>query len=537
MSQRRIVGIDLGTTNTCVAYVSNRVPKVVPSDKGRLVLPSVVALTEKGDIVVGNVAKDQRVVNPKQTIVGHKRFIGRPFSSPFVQELKDRFSYEIVEGPGGSTAVRLGGRLLSLPEVSALILAHVKTVAEQFLGGPVDEAVIAVPAYYNDTQRSAVKEAGQRAGFAVRRIVNEPTAAAIAYGFNRGFDNRILVYDLGGGTFDVSILELHGNVFQVVATGGDTFLGGADFDARIVEYVLEEFEKAHRIDLRDDPVVMQRIESAAEAAKIDLSLLSNVVIRLPYVTERKGRPIDLQVPLTREKFNALTRDLVERTVTVCNEVLSEVGLGPREVEEVILVGGQTRMPLVQGRIHQHFGRPPRKGIHPDECVALGAALLADSLTHDYTLTLVDVLSMPVGIAAPGGRFKKVLDKNETIPREKTFALPPPRNAQGEVELDIFQGESDRIVDNEYLGSVRFPRGVSKVTFRLDEECLLHVIVEQGGHHQEVTLVTRDAPESLKRAWAEEMERRRLEAEMRRERSEARGLLSSIRRVFRGKEKE
>ncbi len=531
---RRIVGIDLGTTNTCVAHVTSKVPKVVPSDRGRLILPSVVALTDKGETVVGNVAKDQIVVNPTNTIYGHKRFIGRPWSSPFVQENRARFTYEVVEGPGGTTAVRLGDKVLSLPEISGLILGHVKTVAEQFLGGPVDEAVISVPAYYNDNQRAAVKQAGKLAGFEVKRIVNEPTAAALAYGFNRGFDQKILVYDLGGGTFDVSVLELHGNVFQVVATGGDTFLGGVDFDNRIIEYVLETFQRDHRLDLTDNLVVMQRIKSAAEAAKIDLSLLTNVVVELPYVTEKKGRPVDLKVPLTREKLNQLTRDLVERSFTICDRVLEEKGISRAEIDEVILVGGQTRMPLVQGRIHQHFGRPPRKGVHPDEVVAMGAALLGDSLGQIDAVTLIDVLSMPIGIAAPGGRFKTVIDRNSTIPTEKTFALPAAARPDGEVELDVFQGDGDRIVENEYLGSVRFPRGVRTVTFRLDEECLLHVVVEERGAHREVTLATRDAPESLRAAWAQEMERRRLLEETRQELEAPKGLFASIRKVF-GKE--
>jgi molecular chaperone DnaK len=532
VSERRVLGIDLGTTNTCVAHVRNKVPTVVPSDKGRLVLPSVIALDERGNLVVGNVAKDQMVVNPKNTIYGHKRFIGRPFNSPYVRDLAGRFGYDLVEGPGGEAAVRVGDRIMTLPEVSSLILGHVRTVAEQFLGGPAEDTVISVPAYYNDNQRAAVKKAGELAGLNVRRIVNEPTAAALAYGFNRGFDQKILVYDLGGGTFDVSVLELHGNVFEVVATGGDTFLGGVDFDERIIGFVLETFNREHRIDLSEDPVVLQRIRNASEAAKIDLSLLSNVVIELPYVTTRKGRPLDLRLPFARAQLDVLTRDLVDRTFAICDEVLEGKGIAPRDIDEIILVGGQTRMPLVQEKIAEHFGKSARKGVHPDECVALGAALLADSLDQIDAVTLIDVLSMPIGIGAPGGRFKKVIDKNVTVPHEKTFALPPPKEADGHVELDLFQGDSERIVENEYLGSIRFPRGVERVTFRLDDEGLLHVVVsDTSGAHQEVSLATRETPESLKRAIAEELERRRLADEAAGEADEGGGLFASIRKVF------
>ena len=508
MSTKRIVGIDLGTTNTCVAHVRNNVPKVVPSDKGRLVLPSEIAINSRGELIVGNVAKDQRIVNPHQTIYGHKRLIGRLFHSPFVQEMRQRFTYEVREGAGGETEVVLGDRAMSLPEVSGLILRHVKTISEQFLGGTVEEAVICVPAYYNENQRAAVKEAGRLAGFDVRRLVNEPTAAAIAYGFNRGFDKRILVFDLGGGTFDVSVLELHGNVFQVIASGGDTFLGGADFDAAIIQFVLQSFLDEHRIDLSEDPVVLQRIASAAEAAKVDLSLLSNVVIQLPYVTEKKGKPLDLNISLSRERLNLLTKDLVDRSIEVCDQVLKEAGIATTDVDEIILVGGQTRMPLVQGTIHQHFGRPARKGIHPDECVALGAALLADSLEQLDAVTLVDAVSLPIGIALPSGAFKVVVPGNSNIPSEHVLEVPAAAAKTG-FSLDIFQGEGARVVENEYLGGVKVPAGVAKVIFRLDEECLLHVAHEDaGGARAETTIVTKDAPEALKEAWREEVERRR-----------------------------
>ncbi|HYY52124.1 MAG TPA: Hsp70 family protein, partial [Myxococcales bacterium] len=450
-----LLGIDLGTTNTCVAYVRNKVARVVPSDKGSLILPSVVAMSDKGDLLVGNVAKDQMVVNPRNTIYGAKRLIGRQYNSKVVQDIKHYFSYEIVEGPNGEAAVVLAGKVYSLPQISAFVLQHCKRVAEATLGQEITEAIISVPAYYNDNQRNAVKEAGKLAGFNVKRIVNEPTAAALAYGLNRGFDHKVLVYDLGGGTFDVSVLQLHGNVMEVLATGGDTFLGGVDFDNRIIDFVLEEFRNQTKIDLTQSPIAMQRIKNAAEAAKIDLSLLSNVVIELPYIADRKGKPVDLRIPLSRERVNALVMDLVDKTFQLVERVLGEKSLNRGDIQEVLLVGGQTRMPLVQGKAHQFFGKPPRKGVHPDESVALGAALLAESMQEIDSVTLVDALSMPIGFSMPGGRFRKVIEKNTQIPSKSSFRLPPARDGKG-LELDIFQGDSDRIIDNEYLGTLKFP---------------------------------------------------------------------------------
>src|SRR6202165_4647498 len=462
-----LLGIDLGTTNTCGAYVRGKIARVVPSDKGSLILPSVVAVSEKGDLLVGNVAKDQIVVNPRNTIYGAKRLIGRKYNSKVVQDIKHYFSYEIVEGPQGEAAVVLAGKVYTLPQISSFVLQHCKRVAEATLGQEISDAVISVPAYYNDNQRQAVKEAGRLAGFNVRRIVNEPTAAALAYGLNRGFDHKVLVYDLGGGTFDVSVLQLHGNVMEVLATGGDTFLGGVDFDNRIIDYVLEEFRNETKIDLTQSPIAMQRIKNAAEAAKIDLSLVSNVVLELPYITDRRGKPVDLRIPLSRERINALVLDLVDRSFELVGRALGEKNLSRSEIHEILLVGGQTRMPLVQGKAHQYLGTPPRKGAHPTESVTLGAALLPESMQEIDSVTLVDALSMPIGFAMPGGRFRKVIDKNTQIPVQRAFRLPPPRNGQP-LELDIFQGEGDRIVDNEYLGTLKFPPEASglRVSFNL-----------------------------------------------------------------------
>jgi molecular chaperone DnaK len=508
--EKPIIGIDLGTTNVCVAHVRNRIPKVVPTDRGNLILPSVVALSARGDLLVGGVAKDQLVTNPKNTIYGAKRLIGRKWNSKIVQELRNYYSYDIVEGPAGEAAVLLGGKVHALPEISAMVLAHIKKIAEAFLHKDLGEAVISVPAYYSDAQRQAVREAGRLAGFDVKRIVNEPTAAALAYGFSRGLDQKVLVYDLGGGTFDVSVLQLSGNVFEVLTTGGDTFLGGVDFDNRIIDFVLEDFWRQHKIDLAESPIALQRVKKGAEAAKIDLSLIPNVAIDLPFIEEKKGRPLDVRLQLSRQQLDDLTRDLVDRTFELCDEVLADRNLHPGDIDEIILVGGQSRMPLVQQRILEHFGKPARKGVHPDECVALGAALLGDSLDQIDSVTLVDVLSMPIGIATPANRFRKILDKNLTIPSAKSFRLPPPREPGQPIEIDIYQGNSDLIVDNEFLGSIRLPAAATgrRIDFKLDEECLLKVSFDEPGKGMtEVALATRDTPEGLRKALAEHADRR------------------------------
>jgi molecular chaperone DnaK len=508
--EKPIIGIDLGTTNACAAHVRNRIPKVVPTDRGSLILPTVVALSEKGDVLVGGVAKDQLVTNPKNTIYGAKRLIGRKWSSKVVQELRNYYSYDICEGPSGEAAVMLGGKVRTLPEISSMVLAHIKKIAEAFLDKQIQQAIISVPAYYSDAQRQAVREAGRLAGFDVKRIVNEPTAAALAYGFSRGLDQKVLVYDLGGGTFDVSVLQLSGNVFEVLATGGDTFLGGVDFDNRIIDFILEEFWRAHKIDLATSPIAMQRVKKGAEAAKIDLSLIPNVAIDLPYIEEKKGKPLDIRMQLSRQQLDDLTGDLVDRTFALCDEVLAGKGIKPEEIDEIILVGGQSRMPLVQQKIQEHFGKPARKGVHPDECVALGAALLGDSLDAIDSVTLVDVLSMPIGIATPTNHFRKILDKNTTIPSAKSFRLPPPREPGQPIEIDIYQGESDFIVDDEFLGSIRLPAAATgrRIDFKLDEDCLLKVSFDdpEKGMTQ-VGLATRDTPESMKRALAEDARKR------------------------------
>jgi molecular chaperone DnaK len=505
-----ILGIDLGTTNTCAAVVMSRGVRMVPSNQGSFILPSVVALSSRGEILLGSAAKDQALVNPRNTITGAKRLIGRQYASRVVQELRSHLSYEIVPGPQGEAAVQLGDRVFTLPQISSLVLAKVKQVAEEFVGEAIGQAVISVPAHYGDRQRGAVKEAGELAGFKVKRIVNEPTAAALAYGFNRKLDQKILVYDLGGGTFDVSVLAVHGNVFEVLASGGDTFLGGADFDNRIVTYALERFYEERQVDLRENPEALQRIQGAAEAAKIDLTLLPNVMLQLPFIEELKGRQLDLQIPLSRDRLEALTRDLVDRTFVICDEVLASRNLGPKDIAEVILVGGQSRMPRVQAKILEHFGRPPRKGVHPDECVAYGAALLASSLETRDGLTLLDALTIPIGIATDGGVFRPILERNLTIPCARSFRLPGPAEPGGEIVIAIFQGNSRFAVENEYLGTLRIDGALAGrgIDFRLTEECLLLVSVDDPDTGPSpVELATRDTPASLKEALAADDERR------------------------------
>jgi molecular chaperone DnaK len=531
--QSRIIGIDLGTTNTLVASVTNRVARVVPTDRGSLIIPSVVGLSERGEIVVGRAAKEQMVTHPTTTIWGAKRLIGRKYDSKVVQKLKGYYPYEIVEGPTGDAAVRMGEKIYALPELISLLLKEVKVMSEQFLGGPVNEAVVSVPAYYNDNQRTAVKDAGRMAGFDVKRIVNEPTAAAMAYGFNKGLDQRVLVYDLGGGTFDVSVMHLTQNVFEVLASGGDTFLGGVDFDHRVVEFAKQTFLKDTKIDLAENPIALQRLTSAAEAAKIDLTITPHVVIDLRFVTEKKGRPLDLRVPLSREQLNALTSDLVERTFTICDAVLKDRGIPKESIDEILLVGGQSRMPLVQQRIAEHFGKSPRKGVHPDECVAVGAALLADSLGRFDAATLIDALSMPIGYAV-GSRVKKVIEKNTPIPALKSFRLPAPAPGAQTIDVDVYQGDSDLLIDNEYLGTVRLPAAAQgkRIDFKIDEECILQVLVEQNGKLEKVTLATRDTPPELKRALLAELEKD-LEAQQQQQApKQGGGMLQALRRMIR-----
>ncbi|MDC0707607.1 TIGR02266 family protein [Stigmatella sp. ncwal1] len=502
-----IIGIDLGTTNSCAAYVRNGKPEVLKSREGHNTVPSLLALNVRGKFVVGHPAKGQLLTHPKQTVYGTKRLVGRAFDSPIVQHIRDRLAYEIARGQDGEAAVKLGNRVYSLQQISALILREVREIAQNQIGQPVSRAVITVPAYYNDNQRQAVREAGRLAGLCVERILNEPTAAALAYGHGRKLRQRILVYDLGGGTFDASVLELHGNVYEVISTGGDTFLGGIDFDNAIVEYLLEEFQKKTGKVFQGDRVSMQRLHDAAERAKCALSERLDSRIHVAFVTMIDDTAYDLDVTLTRQKLIALTETLVDRTLEVCGEVLRAKGLTVQDIEEVVLVGGQSRFPRVHEKISAFFGKGPSKGVHPDEAVALGAALLASSLGQQEGVVLIDVLPMAIGVGLPGGRFKSVLDRNAELPALKSYLLSTSRDDQTEIEMTIFQGDSDRVVENEYLGTLKLsglpmlPRGQLQVaiTFEVNEESLLKVTAKETVTGQRVTSTfsTRDTPEAVK----------------------------------------
>jgi molecular chaperone DnaK len=503
-----VVGIDLGTTNSCAAVVRGGKAEVLRSRHGHATLPSIVAYDPHGRLLVGQAAKAQRVVNPRHTVYGSKRLVGRPFASPTVQACRDRFHYEIVEAPGGEAAVRFAGRDYSLQQVSALILQEMREMASQALGEPVERAVVTVPAYYNDHQRTAVREAGALAGLHVERIVNEPTAAALAFGHGRGLDARVLVYDLGGGTFDASVLEIQGDVYEVVSTGGDTFLGGADFDAQLLDHLVWRFVDQHGFAPPGDPAAWQRIRDAAEETKVALSERERAVAHVPYLCRTgDGKEWELRVEVTRAELEGLTARLVDRTLEVCREVLAEKGLGPADVQEVLLVGGQTRMPLVWRRVAEAFGRQPNKSVHPDEAVAIGAALLADSTARIDSVVLIDVLPMGIGVGLPGGRMATVLPRNTSLPARKSYELATTRDGQTELELQVFQGDSPRASECEYLGTVRVPglspgpRGAARISveFALGAEGLLTVTAKDlaSGRTTGVRLATHDTPESLR----------------------------------------
>ncbi|WP_242392862.1 TIGR02266 family protein [Anaeromyxobacter oryzisoli] len=505
---RAIIGIDLGTTNSCAAIVKGGKPYVIPSREGYNTVPSIVALNARARIVVGHLAKAQLLANPRQTVWGAKRLVGRPYDSPVVQEIKSKFAYEIVEGPDGLAAVRLGSETLTLEQISALVLREVKEVAQNHLGAEVNRAVITVPAYYNERQRAAVRSAGALAGLQVERILNEPTAAALAYAFDRHLNQRVLVYDLGGGTFDASILELNDNVYEVVSTGGDTFLGGVDFDARIVDRLLSVWEERAGEPFSGDGVALSRLVDAAERAKCALSQRTELSINLPFLAMKDGEPLSLETTLSREEIVGLVEPLVDRTLAVCQEVLDAKGLRPADLDEVLLVGGQSRMPLVHDKVAAFFGKPPSCAVHPDEAVAIGAALLAQSLESPEGVVLIDVLPMSIGLGLPGGRVKTIMERNTPLPARKQYGLATTRDGQTEFELVVLQGESDRADQCEYLGTLRLeglppgPRGMVRIaiTFELGAECLLTVTARElnSGRQVQAVMSTREGPEAAQR---------------------------------------
>ncbi len=479
----KVIGIDLGTTNSCVAIMEGGEPKVLTNAEGGRTTPSVVAFTDKGERLVGMLAKRQAVTNPENTLFAIKRLIGRKFNDPEVQKSREIMPYKIVEGPNGDAYVEVQGKKYSPAEISAMILTKMKQTAEDYLGEEVKEAVITVPAYFNDSQRQATKDAGRIAGLNVLRIINEPTAAALAYGLDKKGEEKVAVFDLGGGTFDISILEIGEGVFEVKSTNGDTFLGGEDFDLRIVDWLADEFKAETGIDLREDRMALQRLKEAAEKAKCELSTTMETEINLPFITADASGPKHLVKKLTRAKLEALCEDLIERLVGPCETALKDAGLTKADIDEVILVGGMTRMPRVQEKVKEIFGKEPHKGVNPDEVVAIGAAIQGAVLKGEVKdVLLLDVTPLSLGIETMGGVMTKLIEKNTTIPARKSQIFTTAADNQTAVTIHVLQGEREMAADNKSIGRFELvgippaPRGVPQieVTFDIDANGILNV---------------------------------------------------------------
>ncbi|MBI4761418.1 MAG: molecular chaperone DnaK [Chloroflexota bacterium] len=513
----KIIGIDLGTTNSVAAVMQGGEPIVIPSAEGERLVPSVVAVNKNNERLVGRVARNQAITNPQNTIFSVKRFMGRKADDPEVERTKKRVPYAVREAPNGDVRVELAGKEYSPPEISAMILAKIKRDAEAYLGEPVTQAVITVPAYFNDAQRNATKDAGKIAGLEVLRIINEPTASSLAYGLDKKKNEIIAVYDLGGGTFDVSILEVGDGVFQVRSTSGDTFLGGDDFDLRIMDYLIEQFKKDNGIDLHNDRQALQRLKEAAEKAKIELSTTMQTEINLPYLTADASGPKHLVMTLTRAKLEQLTTDLVDRTIAPLKQALADANLTAGDIDEVVLVGGMTRMPAIQDRVRAFFGKEPHKGVNPDEVVAIGAAIQAGVLGGEVKdILLLDVTPLTLSIETLGGVATPQIERNTTIPTRKSQIFSTATDNQTQVEIHVLQGERPMAADNKSLGKFILdgippaPRGVPQieVTFDIDANGILKVTAQDKatGRSQHITIT---ASSGLSEA---EIERMRKDAE-------------------------
>jgi molecular chaperone DnaK len=489
----KVIGIDLGTTNSCVAVMEGKSPKVIPNAEGSNITPSIVAFAESGERLVGQAAKRQAVTNPQNTIFAVKRLIGRRFDDPMTQKDMGLVPYKIVKADNGDAWVEAQGKRYSPSQISAFILQKMKETAEAYLGEKVTQAVITVPAYFNDAQRQATKDAGKIAGLEVLRIINEPTAAALAYGLEKKKSGTIAVYDLGGGTFDISVLEIGDGVFEVKSTNGDTFLGGEDFDKEIIDYLANEFKKEHGIDLRNDRLALQRLKEAAEKAKIELSSSVQTEVNLPFITADATGPKHLNIKLTRAKLESLVDGLIQRTIEPCKAALRDAGLKASEIDEVVLVGGMTRMPKVIETVKQFFGREPHRGVNPDEVVAIGAAIQAGVLKGDVKdVLLLDVTPLSLGIETLGGVFTRLIDRNTTIPTRKSQVFSTAEDNQNAVTIRVFQGEREMAADNKLLGQFDLvgippaPRGVPQieVTFDIDANGIVNVSAKDKGTGKE-----------------------------------------------------
>lgn len=545
----RVIGIDLGTTNSCVAVMEGDAPVVIPSRGGYKTTPSIVAVTEAGKRLVGHIAKRQAITNAENTVYAAKRLIGRKWNSPQVKNAIMTSSYTIVEGPHGDVRIKLRDKTYSVPEVSSIVLQEMKIVAEDYLGETVTKAVVTVPAYFNDNQRQATKDAGAIAGLDVIRIINEPTAASLAYGFGKELDRTVAVYDLGGGTFDISVLEIgaHG-VFKVISTTGDTFLGGEDFDARIIDWLVESFREEHDLDLRQDRMALQRLRDAAEKAKCELSTVKESEINLPFIISTgRNEALHLQRSLSRETLEKLCEDLVERTVDICRQALDDAKLDVDEIEDVILVGGMTRMPAIQRAVTDYFQREPNKGVHPDEVVALGAAIQGAALVEDkHEMILLDVTPHALGIMTFGSYFEELIPQNTTVPTSHTKVFTTSRDNQTAVKILVMQGESKKADENELLGEFiltglrRAPKGhvEIEVTFELNTDGIVSVHAKdlETGQEQSIQVtassgLTPDEIQSMMSSAQDYLVERRTDEDFEKARQEAETMLAEIERLF------